>query len=272
MSRTIHFISGLPRSGSTLLAALLKQNPRFHADMTGPVAMLCSIVHQRIGGTGEYSVFFDDQRCARTLRGLFDTYYQHVPSDRIIFDTNRSWTGKAALLHKLYPQGRIVCCVREIGWIIDSLERMRLKNPLKLSKLFSPKASDSLYARVEDLMNSESGLVGASWSGLREAWFSEVADKLLVVTYDSLVRHPASTIRRIYEAIGEPFFEHDFNDVRYEAPDYDDNLGMPGLHTVQSVVEYRERKPTIPPDVFTKYAKTHFWENKELNTRGVQVI
>ncbi|MBU0835751.1 MAG: sulfotransferase, partial [Gammaproteobacteria bacterium] len=26
-----HFISGLPRSGSTLLAALLRQNPRFHA-------------------------------------------------------------------------------------------------------------------------------------------------------------------------------------------------------------------------------------------------
>ena len=36
----IHFISGLPRSGSTLLAALLRQNPRFHADMSGPMAGL----------------------------------------------------------------------------------------------------------------------------------------------------------------------------------------------------------------------------------------
>jgi len=26
-----HFISGLPRSGSTLLAAILRQNLRFHA-------------------------------------------------------------------------------------------------------------------------------------------------------------------------------------------------------------------------------------------------
>ncbi|MEG5055281.1 MULTISPECIES: sulfotransferase [unclassified Microcoleus] len=32
-----HFISGLPRSGSTLLAALLRQNPRFHSAMTSPV-------------------------------------------------------------------------------------------------------------------------------------------------------------------------------------------------------------------------------------------
>ena len=31
-----HFISGLPRSGSTLLSAILLQNPRFHAGMSSP--------------------------------------------------------------------------------------------------------------------------------------------------------------------------------------------------------------------------------------------
>jgi len=34
----LHFISGLPRSGSTLLSAILRQNPRFYAGMTSPVA------------------------------------------------------------------------------------------------------------------------------------------------------------------------------------------------------------------------------------------
>jgi hypothetical protein len=38
MPLRIHFISGLPRSGSTLLAAILRQNPRFRAAMSGPVA------------------------------------------------------------------------------------------------------------------------------------------------------------------------------------------------------------------------------------------
>jgi sulfotransferase len=37
---TIHFISGLPRAGSTLLSAILPQNPRFRAGMTGPVGSL----------------------------------------------------------------------------------------------------------------------------------------------------------------------------------------------------------------------------------------
>jgi sulfotransferase len=34
---TLHFIAGLPRSGSTLLVALLRQNPRFAARISSPV-------------------------------------------------------------------------------------------------------------------------------------------------------------------------------------------------------------------------------------------
>ena len=40
MPQKAHFISGLPHSGSTLLAAILRQNPRFHASMTSPVGGL----------------------------------------------------------------------------------------------------------------------------------------------------------------------------------------------------------------------------------------
>lgn len=272
MVDAVHFISGLPRSGSTLLAALLRQNPRFHSDITGPVALLCGVVHQRIGGTGEYSVLFDDARCAQMLKGIFSSYYSHVPIGHVIFDTNRTWTNRAALLERLFPRSRTICCVRDIGWIIDSLERMRNKNPLKLSKLFPGQSGETLYTRVEYLMNSETGLIGAAWSGLREAWFSEAAQRLIVIPYDVLVADPAKTLKRIYEEIGEPYFEHDFNHVTYDAPEYDNNLGMPGLHTVHPVVEARERLPCIPPDVFTKYAKTHFWANRELNPRKVLIL
>jgi len=47
MLQTFHFIAGLPRSGSTLLAALLRQNPRFQAGMTSPVgALFAGVVGQ----------------------------------------------------------------------------------------------------------------------------------------------------------------------------------------------------------------------------------
>lgn len=54
----IHFISGLPRSGSTLLAALLRQKPRFRAGMPGPLAGLFG----EMRGRSKFSVFIDDAR------------------------------------------------------------------------------------------------------------------------------------------------------------------------------------------------------------------
>ena len=35
--KSFYFISGLPRSGSILLSAILKQNPDFYADIASPV-------------------------------------------------------------------------------------------------------------------------------------------------------------------------------------------------------------------------------------------
>ena len=217
-------------------------------------------------------MFFDEARCTQMLRGIFDAYYARVPTDHVVFDTNRTWTGRAALLRSLYPKSRIICCVRHVGWIIDSLERMRVRNPLKLSKLFGQHGEGTIYTRVEALMNSETGLIGAAWSGLREAWFSESAHRLIVVPYDTLVREPRKTLKGIYETLEEPWFEHDFRNVTYEAPDYDDNLGMPGLHTVHAVVAPRDRMPSIPPDVFAKYEKTHFWGQADLNPRKVLIL
>ena len=72
---TMHFISGLPRSGSTLLAALLKQNPRFEAGMSGPLAGLFGALLSQMSAGNEYSVFIDDAKRRRILAGLFDNFY-----------------------------------------------------------------------------------------------------------------------------------------------------------------------------------------------------
>lgn len=54
----VHLISGLPRSGSTLLAALLRQNPRFHAAMSSPVASLLNGALEQMGANNEsYHVY-----------------------------------------------------------------------------------------------------------------------------------------------------------------------------------------------------------------------
>jgi hypothetical protein len=89
LQRRFHFISGLPRSGSTLLSAILSQNPRFHANMSGPLGGMFDTMLSELSDHNEYSVFISNDQRRRMLKGLFDGYYGPEFSADVIFDTNR---------------------------------------------------------------------------------------------------------------------------------------------------------------------------------------
>ena len=76
MNQKIHFISGLPRSGSTLLAGILRQNPRFHAAMTSPVGALFNTLVETMSPGIEFAVFITEEQRRDILEGLFTTFYR----------------------------------------------------------------------------------------------------------------------------------------------------------------------------------------------------
>jgi len=53
-----------------------------------------------------------------------------------VFDTNRVWCAKLPAITDLFPNARIICCVRDICWIMDSIERLVRKNRFELSGMF----------------------------------------------------------------------------------------------------------------------------------------
>ena len=103
MQNGIHFISGLPRSGSTLLAALLRQNPRFHAGMTSPVGALYMALEGALSRRNEAAVFIEAEQRREVLRGVFEAYYRAIGSERTVLNTNRVWCAKLPALSQLFP-------------------------------------------------------------------------------------------------------------------------------------------------------------------------
>ena len=230
-------------------------------------------MHRKTCG-GEFGGFFDDAKRQRLLRGVVASYHGDnlPPQGGVLFDTNRSWTGRLPLLGGLFPECRVICCVREVGWILDSLEAILARNPLELSKVVDFDPGNSVYSRAERLMNSETGLVGRAWASLREAWFCGHAAHLIVVPYERLVSAPAVTIAKLYAELGEPAFPHDFDRVTFDAPGYDAELGLPGLHRVEGKVAPRHRQGVLPPDLFRKYASANFWAEAAPNPHRVVVV
>ncbi len=253
-----HFISGLPRSGSTLLAALLRQNPRFHARMSSPVARLFQLMMSGMSEEGAH--FISDEQRARVLTGVFETYYADIGRP-VIFDTNRIWTARLPALLTLWPDARVICMVRNIAWIMDSIERLVRANPFARSRLFSDEAERAnVYSRTEALA-ARHRLVGSAWTSLKEAYYGAQAGSLLVVEYGYLTRAPAKTMELIYEFLGEEPFSHDFENVEYDEPEFDAELATPGLHKVGRVVRFEPRRMLLPPDLAERYAALSFWND-----------
>ena len=110
MENTIHFISGLPRAGSTLLAAILRQNPAFHAAMTSPVGSLYMALEGAMSRRNEASVFLDAGQRRALLRGVFAGYYHAIDPATVIFDTNRLWCARLPALAELFPRAWSAAC------------------------------------------------------------------------------------------------------------------------------------------------------------------
>lgn len=257
-----HFISGLPRSGSTLLAAILLQNPRFHAGMTSPVGALFNAVLSQVSAGSEFAPLVDQDARRRLLHGVFNAYYAPQAGKDVIFDTNRQWTAKLPALLDLFPNAKVIACVRNVAWVMDSIERLYRANPYENTRLFGGNmARSTVYNRLEGLAQHDQ-LVGFAWSALREAFYGEHAKSLLLVDYDLLAQAPEKVMPLVYQFIGEPAFEHDFDNVEYHADDFDVQLGTPTLHRVQRKVAFKPRRPVIPPDLFDKYSKLSFWHDQ----------
>lgn len=266
----IHFISGLPRAGSTLLAGILRQNPRFLAAMSGPVAGLVTVLLNAMGPQNETAVFLDEKRKAAILEAVIEAYYRREAGREVVFDTNRAWCARLPLLRTLFPEARTICCVRNVAWVLDSFERLVRRNALSPSRLFSsPEERQTVYSRVEALAHRDR-VVGFAWSALKEAYYGEHSAALLLVEYELLARHPKRTLELIYGFLGEPWFEHDFEAVEYDEPEFDRQLGAPGLHSVKRKVEYVERPTVLPPDLFERYSALSFWRDAK-GTRAYRI-
>jgi sulfotransferase len=256
-----HFISGLPRSGSTLLSALLRQNPAISAGISSPLGPLFHATRNAMGAWTETSVLLDDAQRERILRGLFEAYYADQADKRLIIDTNRAWCARLPALKRLFPDAKVICCVRSVAWIMDSIERLTREHAFHESRLWNNDSERAnVFTRVDALTQNDR-FVGFAWSALKEAVYCEHADSLLLVDFDLLTAAPGKVVDLIYDFLGEPHFPHDFENVVFDEPAFDQNLGLPGLHRVHPTVAPVRRRTVLPPDLFARLDGLSFWRD-----------
>ena len=258
MSQQYHFISGLPRSGTTLLSTILNQNPNFYASISSPLMRFCKNIIDESSAQKGYRKLCPEYKREKIIKGIFDNFYEFsdIENKRThIFDTNRGWTLLTPLLKQIFPNFKMIVCVRQVPWILDSFEQLFRKNPLSLSTLFSKEENISVYSRCATLLRPDR-VLGFALEGVKQSLQSNETDSLFVLDYDLFVKNPEQAIRTLYQFLGEEnYYPHDFNNLKIPAfyEDFDEDLNLPGLHSIRPKVEFKERKTIIPQDIIEQF-------------------
>lgn len=264
----LHVITGLPRSGSTLLGALLRQNPRFVANMSSPLWGLLTGLVDAMGPGNEFALFFSEHQRAAALRGAFAGYLSDPrwAGRAVLIDTNRLWAMTPGVLDALDPTARIIVCVRSLDQIVNSLLRLLARNPLSPSAMVGGTIRNGLFGCVNTLMGHD-GVVGTALN-LTRSLLSDPRwrERILVIRYGSLVHDPQATLTALYTFLGEPVFAHDPEHLPPDDPLYEAfdrvRVNTPGLHHVPARLHQDSLNPPmlLPEATRQELLGQNFWE------------
>ena len=252
-----YFISGLPRSGSTLLTSILNQNPNFYSNISNPLARFVrSIITESHAGPG-YHLQCPEPKRFELIQNLIETYHSDIPQ-QVCFNTNRGWTSLLPILEKTHPDTKVICCVRDIRWVLDSFENLFRNNPFQLSKMYSDQEAESVYTRAYASM-SPGHTVRFAYDSLKEAITGPQKHMIMLLEYEQLAKNPEQTMKALYNFIDQPYYKHDFNNVECSYDEYDQDAGINGLHNIRKKVQYIERTPILPPDLWNEFSNLEVW-------------
>jgi sulfotransferase len=261
--KTIHFISGLPRSGSTLLCNILNQNPRFHATATSGILEIILAIRNQWENVDTFRASPNKVGKDLVLKGILPNYYESVERP-VVFDKSRGWGAYTELAeHILGRKVKMLCPVRPIVEVLASFEKLYRSQahewqfPQEKSHFYEWQTKEG---RANIWMRNDQP-VGIAYNRLKDAVDRGYGDRMLLIEFEHLTTHPEVTLRSIYNFLGEEYFDHDFNNVEQVTQENDDLHGIPGLHTIRPVVKpvHVDAKAIIGQEAFDKFSNAEFW-------------
>lgn len=235
--QTIYFMSGLPRSGSTLLQNVLAQNSALYPTTTSGLYKVIYQLRQVWDQVPEHKAldFLESQhKKLNTFKAVLQNY--HGVTDRIIIDKARPWLQEIKLLEALLERPvKILVTIRDMRDVLASWENLQRSNPTMYNQLhqnFYPQ-SLTVEGRLQIYMQNTQP-IGQAFSFIRDAVLQGYKDRLFFIHYEELTNNPSKILSDIHEFLNLPNFEYDITNVTQVLQENDARAyGIPGLHQIQ---------------------------------------
>lgn len=263
MSKQIHFIAGLPRSGSTLLCNILNQNPEFTATATSGILDIILAIRNQWENVNTFQAAPNKIGKDDVVRGILYNYYNRTPEE-VIFDKSRGWPAYLELAEFILGRrAKMLVPVRDITDVLASFEMLYRKNAHNW-QFPQEKTNFAEFQTVEgraSIFMKNDQPVGIAYNRIRDALARGYSNRMHFVEFKALTEQPAHTMNEIYNFLELPFYEHNFNNVEQSTSENDDVHGIPGLHTIRNKVEPVKdiALNVLGKETYDKYSNAEFW-------------
>ena len=256
-SRQLFFLVAQPRSGNTLFASIMNQNPEI---VCTPNSITLEIMKDLflLKDTDVFQNYPDHKSLNNILDDVFDIYYKDWPQ-RIIIDRGPVMTpGNFALMQKHFKRPfKCIVILRNLMDVLASYMKWYTENPDAFVNRFNLKNDEE---KLSMIMNKD-GAVAKDLDAIKNAF--NYPDICHFVKYDDLVTKPEEEIKKIYQFINVPYFEHRFDNlqqVKVNGIEYNDTIVGKNMHNIRSVIK-KVPNPyinKIPERIKQKYEHIRF--------------
>lgn len=261
--KKFYFVSGLPRSGSTLLENILAQNPRFHATATSGIMDIMFGVRNQWDKLVEFKAAPNEPAKIRVLRSILESYYADTDKP-VVFDKSRGWLSLLEMAEGVLGyKAKILVPVRDMRDVLASFEK-RWRDTSSTTQIGQESQFYFEFQTVQgrtDIWLRSDQPVGLAYNRITDAIQRGYKDRMLLVDFDDLTRNPTETMRQVYTFLGEEYFEHDFDNVEQVTYENDAVHGFKDLHKIRSKVEpMGPQWPKVLGSFAEKYGELNFWK------------
>lgn len=257
------FLSGLPRSGSTLISSLLNQHPDIYASTTSHIFNVVNTVYNAFESKMETIVEKSEQQKKNVTNSVFKNSYYHIDKTFVV-DKNRIWPSQIKFIKETFNfEPKIICCVRDISEILASFVTLCEKNK-------DDNFVDNILKKNNFVVNNTNrcrflwkhGVVGESWKAFFSGYNTNKKN-LLIIEYNDILKNPKNIMKSIEKFIGAKHYKYNTNNL-IPMKEHDKFHGMEGLHDIEITGIKRLSKPAyeiIGVGNYNYYnnMELHFW-------------
>ena len=265
--KSFFFISGLPRSGSTLLCNILAQNNELFVSKatSGCHDVLFNVRNKWDKLIEHQAEGVDYEQLKRVLQSVLNSY--HSTDKNIVIDKGRGWLSLIEMAEFILGYTpKIIVPVRNISEILSSFEKLWRNS----TGFFQWDFEQNDYFKAQttegrcDIWSSADQPVGLAYNRVKDAINRGYKNNLLFVEFDQLTSQPAQTLKTVYDYLELPYFQHNFNNVeQYTSEDDQGVHRIPNLHKIKPVVVPvpHDSDKILGKFLVDKYSNLELWRN-----------